>query len=93
MRDNGNRIQSVHCYTKIELRARGAANDMCMYMSETCKNIMKVKNFCKSAGENDIVGEGCDLKRCIKEITRQHYFYASDQDSIGSKQLCLHDAR
>ena len=54
MGDNGNRMQSIDDYTSIELQARGAANDMCMNMSETCKNIMKVKKFCKSAGENDL---------------------------------------
>ena len=54
MRDNGNRMQSIDYYTNIELQARGAANNMCMCMSETCKNIIKVKKFCKSAGENDL---------------------------------------
>ena len=54
MGDNGNRMQSIDYYTSIELQARGAANDMCMCMSETCKNIMEVKKFCKSAGENDL---------------------------------------
>ena len=54
MRDNGNRMQSLDYYTNIELQARGAANDMCMCMSETCKNIMVVKKIYKSAGENDL---------------------------------------
>ena len=54
MGDNGNRMQSIDYHTSIELQARGAANDMCMCMSETCKNIMKVKWFCESAGENDL---------------------------------------
>ena len=56
MRDNGNRMQStrIDYYADIELQARDAANDMRMCTSETCKNIMKVKKFCKSAGENDL---------------------------------------
>ena len=42
MRDNGNRKPSIDYNTNIELQARGAANDMCMCMSETYKKIMKV---------------------------------------------------
>ena len=54
MRDNGNRMQSIDYYTNIELQVRGAANDMCMCMSEACKSIMVVEKFYKSAGENDL---------------------------------------